>query len=112
MRVRCINNAAKDLPEAILEKIWGKVDDVKDRMFPLKVAKEYTVYGITISLGCAWYYICDENFTYYPVWSPSGLFEISDGTLPLSWRARCGSKVDSRRSPAARGTAQPAPSLP
>jgi hypothetical protein len=40
---------------------------------------------MTIFLGYPWYYICDENFTYYPVWKPS-MFEISDGTLPSCWR--------------------------
>jgi len=87
MKVRCISNAAKDLPKGIPpEKIWGNVADARDRFFSLLVGKEYVVYGITIHLGYAWYYICDEDFIYYPVWNPSALFEISDGTLPSCWR--------------------------
>ena len=89
MKVRCVSRAAKDLPKGIPpEKIWGNVADVRSRLFPLIVGKEYVVYGMTINLGYLWYYVCDENFTYYPVWKPAVLFQISDGTLPPCWRVR------------------------
>jgi hypothetical protein len=85
MRVRCISRSPKDLPKDIrLERIWGT--DTKDRYFPLRIGKEYVVYGVTIWLGHVWYYICDEDFVYYPIWNPSSLFEISDSSLPQFWR--------------------------
>jgi hypothetical protein len=55
-------------------------------LFPLIVGKEYFIYGVTLRAGAIWYYICDEHFVYYPVWNPAGLFEVSDSSIPESWR--------------------------
>jgi len=55
-------------------------------VFPLKVGKEYVVYGITLNLGYLWYYICDEDYSYYPIWNPSPLFGIVDSRLSSFWR--------------------------
>jgi hypothetical protein len=85
VKVRCVSKSPKDLPKDFpLERIWGK--HTEDRYFALLVGKEYVVHGVTISLGHVWYYICDENFVYYPVWNPWSLFEISDSSLPQFWR--------------------------
>src|SRR5665213_1583362 len=85
VKVKCTSNSPKDLPgDFPLERIWGK--NTEDRRFSLLVGKEYSVYGVTITLGLVWYYIRDEEFVYYPVWTPSNLFEISDSSLPESWR--------------------------
>jgi hypothetical protein len=85
VKVKCTSNSPKDMPRDFpLERIWG--ENTEGRRFPLLVGKEYAVYGVTITLGLVWYYIRDEDFVYYPVWNPSSLFEISDSSLPESWR--------------------------
>lgn len=87
MKVMCIKNLATDLPKEINpDLVLGKADSSRERRFPLLIGKEYTVFGITIRMNCAWYYVCDEDFTYYPVWSPAALFEITDGRLSRYWR--------------------------
>ena len=51
----------------------------------LLVGKEYVVYGVTTYLGCVWYYICDENYSYYPIWNPAAVFEVVDGRISAYW---------------------------
>jgi hypothetical protein len=86
MKVRCVSRSAKGLPRGIpLERIWGSSSNEGGRSFPLVVGKEYVVYGVTITLGHVWYYVCDENFVYYPVWNPAALFEVSDPSIPRDW---------------------------
>jgi hypothetical protein len=95
VKVRCVTKSAKDLPKDIrLERIWGNSENIADRSFALTVGKEYIVYGVTITLGHVWYYICDEDFVYYPVWNPASLFEITDSSLPQSWRVRFDKEQD------------------
>ncbi len=53
--------------------------------FALVTGKTYVVYALTIVRNYAWYYICDENFTYYPIWKPSPLFKIVDPRLSRHW---------------------------
>jgi hypothetical protein len=83
MKIKCISKYATELPE---ELIRPELSLGRDRVFSLEVGKEYTVYGITCYLGCLWYYICDEDYTYYPIWNPSALFEITDGRLSSYWQ--------------------------
>jgi hypothetical protein len=88
VKVKCISKSARDLPAGIdPRRIWGNFKDAADRNFPLVVGKEYVVHGVTITLGHAWYYICDEDFVYYPIWNPASLFEITDSSIPNFWRA-------------------------
>jgi len=88
MKIRCAKNLASDLPETINpDLVLGISDPSRERRFPLVIGKEYVVYGITIRFGDAWYYICDENYTYYPVWQPAILFEITDSKIPVHWQA-------------------------
>ncbi|MBK8268701.1 MAG: hypothetical protein IPK83_10535 [Planctomycetes bacterium] len=55
-------------------------------MFSIEIGREYVVYGITHYLGHLWYYICDEDYTYFPIWNPSPLFRIIDDRLSIYWR--------------------------
>jgi hypothetical protein len=93
MKVRCISKSAKDLPKDVRPGRIGRSLET-DRSFALIVAKEYVVYSVTIYLGHVWYYICDEDFFYYPVWNPASLFEITDSSLPESWRVRFDKEQD------------------
>lgn len=83
MRVKCIKNRGAALPKDCLDPISGF--DEKTR-FALIIGKEYIVYGFTLYLGYVWYYLCDENYTYYPFWNPAPLFEVVDNRLSRFWR--------------------------
>ena len=39
--------------------------------------------------GNIWYYICDDNYTYYPMQHPAPLFEVIDDRLSSYWRFKC-----------------------
>ena len=82
MEVICQFNKGSDLPSNCLDPIGGYN---KDTSFSLEINKSYIVYAITIHLGYPWYYICDEDYLYYPVWNPSPLFNISNGNLSKYW---------------------------
>ncbi len=83
MKVECVSKVARDLPSELVRPELGLG---KDRVFSLVVGKQYVVYGITCYLGHLWYYICDEDDLFYPVWKPSPLFKIVDSRLSSFWR--------------------------
>jgi hypothetical protein len=49
------------------------------------VGKEYVVYGMTTFLEHVWFYICDEDYSYYPIWNPLPLFKVVDARLSKYW---------------------------
>ncbi|HEY1603620.1 MAG TPA: hypothetical protein VGG64_28725 [Pirellulales bacterium] len=83
MKIECISNCASGLPDELIRPELGLR---RDRMFSLGVGTQYVVYGFTYYLGHIWYYICDGDYTYYPVWNPSPLFRIVDNRLSSFWR--------------------------
>jgi hypothetical protein len=83
MKIRCIANTGASLPESYLAPNQGYT---KELQFPLTIGKDYTVYAFSERLGRVWYYICEDNYTYYPMRSPSPLFEIVDNRLSAYWR--------------------------
>lgn len=83
MKIECISNSATELSDELIRPELGLG---RDQVFSLEVGKQYVVYGITCNLGHLWYYICDEDYTYYPVWNPSPLFRIVDNRLSSFWR--------------------------
>jgi len=82
MKIECISNSASNLP---MELMKSELGIGSDRQFSLIVGKQYVVYGFTIFLGHVWFYICDEDYTYYPIWNPSVLFKIVDPRLSTYW---------------------------
>lgn len=82
MKIECISRRARDLPEALVRSELGLGPDHE---FALEVGKQYVVYAITVYLAHLWYYICDEDNTYYPIWNPSPLFRIVDSRLSSYW---------------------------
>jgi hypothetical protein len=80
--VRCIASTGADLPVECLDDRLGLGPGTD---FHLEVGADYVVYGLTVFLGHVWYYVADENFSYYPVWKPGSLFEAVDGTLSRFW---------------------------
>jgi hypothetical protein len=83
MRIRCIANTGAYLPESYINPAKGYK---KETEFPLTIGKDYTVYALKEWQGSVWYYICDDNYMYYPMQNPAPLFEIIDNTLSKYWR--------------------------
>jgi hypothetical protein len=82
MKVRCLGNRGSNLP---LELLDPRSNRDANTQFSLTVGQTYLVYGITVHLGYLWYYLCDDDFTYFPVWNPSPLFEIVDHRVSKYW---------------------------
>ena len=80
MKIRCIRNIGKDIPQEILKDYCSP-----DSNIPLILGKEYVVYAISEYYDNIWYCICDESYSYYPMWIPFPFFEISDNHLSRYW---------------------------
>ncbi len=86
MRVRCIANSGKTLPQNYIDSTAGYSSN---RIFEeITLGKEYTVYVFTSWKGETWYYIDDDAGRYYPSTYPAPLFEVSDSRLSAYWRIR------------------------
>lgn len=83
MKIRCIANTGESLPENYLD---SAVNRTKETVFRLTTGKEYVVYAIDEAEGKVWYYICDDNFIYYPQKHCAPLFEIVDSRISKYWR--------------------------
>ncbi|MBC6475244.1 MAG: hypothetical protein GDA48_22550 [Hormoscilla sp. GM102CHS1] len=83
MKIRCIANTGASLPENYLDPA---VNRTKETVFRLTVEKEYVVYAIYEAEGKVWYYICDDNFIYYPQKHCAPLFEVVDNRTSKYWR--------------------------
>lgn len=83
MIVRCIANNGKFLPENYIDPARGYTKKVE---LPLTVGKEYVVYAIRSWQGIVWYYICDDNYSYYPIQTPAPLFEVVDNRVSKYWQ--------------------------
>ena len=82
MKVKCIFNKGSSLPKDLLGNYSGFKENT---VFPLVLEKEYLVYGIIMHRGYVWYYLCDEDYTYYPIWNPSPLFDVVDNKISKYW---------------------------
>ena len=83
MKIRCIANTGAALPESyFLPHLCYQ----KETDFQVTVAKEYVVYALYEWEGKIWYYICDDNYTYYPIHKPAPLFEVLDDRVSKYWR--------------------------
>ncbi|MFA6915651.1 MAG: hypothetical protein WC222_04585 [Parachlamydiales bacterium] len=88
MIIKTLYNEATKLPLDVLPEKY------RDMKFPIKVNKNYVVYGMIIEDGYMWYYICDETYSYYPVWKPSPLFEVINNQLSRYWVYSCKKEFD------------------
>lgn len=86
MKLRCIGNRGSDLPPELLNP---KLNRDENTRFPLTIGKTYVVYGLTVYLSHLWYYVCDDDFTHFPVWKPAPLFEIVDPRVSRYWEINC-----------------------
>ncbi len=85
MKIRCIVNTGYSLPESYLDLRRGYR---KEMEFPLTVGKEYPVYAFSVKESQVWYYICEDNYMYYPMRSPAPLFEVVDNRMSVYWRLK------------------------
>jgi hypothetical protein len=53
--------------------------------FSVFPGNEYIVYSVGILYDFVWYCILDEDRTFYPMWNPEMLFEITDKRLSRYW---------------------------
>lgn len=83
MRVRCISNMGTLLPESYLKP---ELCITHETTFQITIGKEYTVYAFYEWQANIWYYICDDNYIYYPIHTPAYLFEVIDSRLSAYWR--------------------------
>ena len=82
MIVRCLSNRGSDLPKTSRDPSGGIHDNT---VFELQVDQRYVVYGLTVYLNHAWYYLCAGRGDTFPIWYPSPLFEVADGQLSAHW---------------------------
>ncbi len=86
MKVKCLYNTGKGLPEVYRE---NKYDTNSE--FQVTINKEYFVYGITTIKKYNWFLICDDTYDgvygYYPLYLPCHLFTIIDGKISKYWIA-------------------------
>ncbi|MGA9383211.1 MAG: hypothetical protein WBV73_30985 [Phormidium sp.] len=83
MKIRCIANTGDFIPENYLSPPQGYTKQLE---FPLTIGKEYIVYAFSAKQGQIWYYICEDNYMYYPMRSPAPLFEVVDNRMSAYWR--------------------------
>ncbi|MEA5511833.1 hypothetical protein VB715_18840 [Crocosphaera sp. UHCC 0190] len=86
MKIRCLAKTGLSLPETYLKPEFSYTKELE---FPLTVGQEYIVYALKEWQGNIWYYICDDNYTYYPRQHPAPLFEVIDNHLSSYWRFKC-----------------------
>lgn len=83
MKIRCIANTGASLPDEYIEPAIGYTKQIQ---FSLTVGSEYVVYAFREWRGTIWYYICDDNYSYYPMQNPAPLFEVVDSRVSRYWR--------------------------
>ena len=86
MKIRCLANIGLALPKNYLKPEFCYTPKIE---FPLTIGQEYIVYALKEWQGNIWYYICDDNYTYYPIQHPAPLFEVIDDRLSSYWRFKC-----------------------
>ena len=79
MKIRCITNLAGDIPAQTIVH-YTSLDSVQ-----LVVDKEYIVYALSEYYQSIWYCICDEAYTYHPMWMPKEFFELIDDRISRYW---------------------------
>jgi hypothetical protein len=50
---------------------------------------------MTLFLGDVWYYICDDDYSYFPVWYPAYLFRVVDPRMSTTWQYAYDATADS-----------------
>jgi hypothetical protein len=80
MKIKCITNLAKMISPAILANYAFPNSSI-----PLIVDKQYIVYALSEYYQNTWYCICDESYTYHPMWIPQQFFQVVDNRISRYW---------------------------
>jgi hypothetical protein len=95
MLVRCVKNRRDELSAAEIsldgvEECFGSYEEVA-----LTNGAHYVVYAL--SLGAPdWYFVADENYTYYPFAYPAVFFKVVDQRESRYWVAAAGEGAQER----------------
>jgi hypothetical protein len=87
MLIKCTENRGAALPPELLEPRANRTETTR---FAVTIGQLYTVYALTLYKHHVWYYICDDDFTYFPVWNPAALFDIIDHRVSSYWELDVG----------------------
>ena len=82
MIVRCISRTGEALPTFAYDSRQGVTAQTE---FAVTPGRAYHVFGVTVLLGIAWYYVLGDDGLAWPIWMPAPLFEVVDGSIPVSW---------------------------
>lgn len=86
MKVKCLtNNINYFINDRKRFKELKKNYHYEDGEIALCVGKEYIVYAVEIKRKGRFYLICDEHYSWYPVFYPSYFFEVIDERLSRFW---------------------------
>jgi len=80
MKIKCITNLAKNIPPEVLANYASSNSSI-----PLIVDKQYVVYALSEYYQNTWYCICDETYTYHPMWIPQQFFQVVDNRISRYW---------------------------
>jgi hypothetical protein len=81
MKVRCRNNQ-----NCTLSPQSGLYSADPNVTLDIDVGQEYIVYAVGSGQEDIYYYLCGENYTFFPHRYPSSLFDIIDGRPSSYWQ--------------------------
>jgi hypothetical protein len=82
MIVHCVTNRGSALPGPYLAPSLGLTPRTK---FNLTPRKDYVVYGIDEVNERTYYFICDDQYLYYPMRIPAPLFQVTNIAPSHCW---------------------------
>lgn len=80
MKIKCITNIAKNIPPEVLANYASPNSSI-----PLIIDKQYIVYALSEYYQNIWYCVCDELYTFHPMWIPQQFFQLVDNRISRYW---------------------------
>ena len=82
MIVTCVSNFYQDIPAT--SKSYEA--NCADAQLAMKIGQKFVVYAIYGANSELFYSVLLDNYWSFPIWLPSVLFNIANGSLPSCWR--------------------------
>jgi len=80
------------------ENLKNNADYLHNNLFDaLVINKKYIVYALSEYYNCTWFCICDELYTYHPMWIPHYFFEVVDNRISRYWVFSFKQDIDKNR---------------